>query len=128
MEENKTYEIGDIVSATVTGIQNYGAFVLLKNGTQGLIHISEISSRFVRNIHDYLSVGKEVKVKIIEIDPRTNYARLSLKQVGERERQVIRKPPVLKKKRVMIPEDELDFKPLADHLEEWIENSLNKRG
>ena len=127
MSEDIKYNIGDIVTGRISGIQNYGAFVTLQNGMQGLIHISEISSKFVRNISDYLSLDKEIRVKIIDIDTKTNYARLSLKQVGERERQVVRRPPVLKKKRVMIPENELDFKPLEERLEGWIEEALNKK-
>ena len=127
MSEDIKYNIGDIVTGRISGIQNYGAFVTLQNGMQGLIHISEISSKFVRNISDYLSLDKEIRVKIIDIDTKTNYARLSLKQIGERERQVVRKPPVLKKKRVMIPENELDFKPLEERLEGWIEEALNKK-
>ena len=127
MSDDIKYNIGDIVTGRISGIQNYGAFVTLQNGMQGLIHISEISSKFVRNISDYLSLDKEIRVKIIDIDTKTNYARLSLKQVGERERQVVRRPPVLKKKRVMIPENELDFKPLEEHLEGWIEEALNKK-
>lgn len=127
MSEDIKYNVGDIVTGRISGIQNYGAFVTLQNGMQGLIHISEISSKFVRNISDYLSLDKEIRVKIIDIDTKTNYARLSLKQIGERERQVVRKPPVLKKKRVMIPENELDFKPLEERLEGWIEEALNKK-
>ena len=127
MSEDIKYNIGDIVTGRISGIQNYGAFVTLQNGMQGLIHISEISSKFVRNISDYLALDKEIRVKIIDIDTKTNYARLSLKQVGERERQVVRRPPVLKKKRVMIPENELDFKPLEERLEGWIEEALNKK-
>ena len=127
MSDDIKYNIGDIVTGRISGIQNYGAFVTLQNGMQGLIHISEISSKFVRNISDYLSLDKEIRVKIIDIDTKTNYARLSLKQIGERERQVVRKPPVLKKKRVMIPENELDFKPLEERLEGWIEEALNKK-
>ena len=127
MSDDIKYNVGDIVTGRISGIQNYGAFVTLQNGMQGLIHISEISSKFVRNISDYLSLDKEIRVKIIDIDTKTNYARLSLKQIGERERQVVRKPPVLKKKRVMIPENELDFKPLEERLEGWIEEALNKK-
>ena len=51
MSEDIKYNIGDIVTGRISGIQNYGAFVTLQNGMQGLIHISEISSKFVRNIN-----------------------------------------------------------------------------
>ena len=47
-------KVNDIVEVTVTGIQKYGAFVLINNKYDGLIHISEISSGYVKNINDYI--------------------------------------------------------------------------
>lgn len=125
-EQTPKYQIGDIVVGKVTGIQNYGAFVIFNDDCQGLIHISEISSKFVRNILDFITIGSEIRVKVIDIDPKTKNARLSLKAVTERERQVIRKPPVLKKAKIKIPEEELDFKPLEEKLPIWIEEALAK--
>lgn len=63
-----TFKVGDVVSGKVAGIQSYGAFVALDNSTQGLVHISEITHGFVKDIHDFLEVGQEVKVKILDID------------------------------------------------------------
>ena len=54
----KKYKPGDIVTAKVTGISEYGIFVLLEDNTTGLIHISEISSSFVRNISDYVELNE----------------------------------------------------------------------
>lgn len=65
----KTYKAGEELTGTVTGIQPYGAFVALDEETQGLVHISEITYGFVKDIHDYLSVGQEVKVKVLDVDP-----------------------------------------------------------
>ena len=48
------YKVGDIVEGIVTGIQNYGAFVMLEDDIVGLIHISEVSSKFVRSIADFV--------------------------------------------------------------------------
>ena len=45
------YKIGDIVKGKVTGIENYGIFLLMEDGYTGLIHISEISEKFVRNVY-----------------------------------------------------------------------------
>ena len=61
------YSINEIVVGEVTGIQPYGAFVKLESGETGLIHISEISSLFVKNISDYVKIGQQIRVKVIEI-------------------------------------------------------------
>ena len=51
------YKVGKIVKGTVTGIENYGAFVSLENDYTGLIHISEISYGYVKDISNYLKIG-----------------------------------------------------------------------
>lgn len=122
------YQIGDIVQGEITGIQPYGAFVKLYNGESGLIHISEVSSYFVKDINHYVKVGQVVKIKIIGIlDDRELY-RLSIKQVGGRNRQNIRplKPPLNYKKRFAIPPEQQNFTPLKEKLDEWIEIELKK--
>ena len=79
-------KIGDIVVAKVTGIQPYGAFVSLDEDTTGLIHISEISDGFVRDVHQFVRVGEEVRVKVIDIDEQHHQVRLSLKAVNSNRR------------------------------------------
>ena len=59
---------GDSVRGKVTGIENYGIFLLMDDGYTGLIHISEISEKFVRNVADYVEVDDEIYAKVIEID------------------------------------------------------------
>ena len=56
------YRIGMVLTGRVTGIQPYGAFVLLDDNTQGLIHISELKHGFISDVSDYLKVGQMVKV------------------------------------------------------------------
>ena len=85
------FQIGDIMVGEVTGVQNYGAFIRFPNDETGLIHISEISSFFVRNVGDFVKIGQHVRVKIIDIVPEKKLYRLSLKQVAERRRQNVRK-------------------------------------
>ncbi len=72
-------KVGDIITATVSGIQPYGAFVNIDDGITGLIHISEISEGFVRDVHQFVEVNDRVKVKVIDYDPVARQARLSLK-------------------------------------------------
>lgn len=122
------FQIGDIMVGEVTGIQPYGAFIRFPNEESGLIHISEISSFFVRNVADYVKVGQHVRVKIIDIVQEKEMYRLSLKQVAERRRQNIRKISVealpSRKKKVTI--SKVDFAPLKEKLPEWIEIELKK--
>ena len=74
---------GEIVDCTVEQIMPYGAFVrIAKNGRKGMIHISELSYSFVKNITDVLNIGDKIKAKIIKIDERGRID-LSLKQTQE---------------------------------------------
>ena len=57
-------EVGAKLQGKVSGITNFGAFIDLGEGKTGLVHISEISNGFVKDIHDVLSVGDEVTVKV----------------------------------------------------------------
>lgn len=60
-------EVGAKVSGKVSGITNFGAFVDLGAGKTGLVHISEVSNTYVKDIHDVLSVGDEVTVKVTTV-------------------------------------------------------------
>jgi S1 RNA binding domain protein len=61
-------EVGSILTGKVTGITKFGAFVTVAPGKSGLVHISEISNTYVNDVHDHLTEGQEVKVKVISID------------------------------------------------------------
>lgn len=73
-------EIGAIVEGKVTGITTFGAFVELPDGKVGLIHISEVSTDYVREIKDYLQVGQMVKTKVLGLTSR-NEISLSIKKL-----------------------------------------------
>ncbi|HLS23356.1 MAG TPA: S1 domain-containing RNA-binding protein [Pseudogracilibacillus sp.] len=60
-------EVGSKLKGKVTGITNFGAFVELKKGTTGLVHISEVADNYVKDINDHLAVGDEIKVKVINV-------------------------------------------------------------
>lgn len=123
------YKQGDIVLGTVNGIQPYGAFIRLDNNEQGLIHISEISSYFVKNIEQYVKLGQQIKIKVIEVLEDKNLYRFSLKQVETRVRQNVRPfKPANKKKRFKVPLNQQDFTPLEENLERWIQIELEKIG
>jgi len=75
-------EIGSILKGKITSVTNFGAFVNMSEGKSGLVHISEISSDFVTNIEDVLTVGDEVEVKVIAVSDDGKIA-LSMKQAVE---------------------------------------------
>ncbi|MDM8212670.1 S1 domain-containing RNA-binding protein [Enterococcus hirae] len=60
-------EVGEKVSGKVSGITNFGAFIDLGDGKTGLVHISEISDDFIKDIHDVLKVGDQVTVKVVSV-------------------------------------------------------------
>ena len=76
-------EVGAIVEGEVTGITNFGAFLQLPEGKVGLIHISEVSSVYVKDVHDFLKEHQKVRAKVLSIDARGKIG-LSLKQIGEK--------------------------------------------
>ena len=71
-------EKGAVVDGIVTGITNFGAFVSLPENKVGLIHISEVSNVFVKDVHDFLKVKDKVTVKVVSIDDKGKIG-LSLK-------------------------------------------------
>lgn len=112
------YEKGNIVDGVVTGIEKYGIFVSLDNYYSGLIHISEISHGFVKDIHDYVEIGDNILVEILDVNEEQNRLSLSIKNIK------YRKNNRLNYKKIV--ETPLGFKTLAYKLPIWIEESLKK--
>ncbi|MCL2057411.1 MAG: S1 RNA-binding domain-containing protein [Oscillospiraceae bacterium] len=75
-------EVGAIVEGKVTGITKFGAFVELPGGKTGMVHISEVSGTYVKEISDHLTDGQEVKVKVLSISPEGKIS-LSIKKCLE---------------------------------------------
>jgi ribosomal protein S1 len=75
-------QVGDLITGKVSGLTSYGAFVNL-GGADGLIHISELSWDRINNVSDMLSVGDEVRVKVIKLDPELSRISLSLRQLSD---------------------------------------------
>ena len=76
-----SYQVGDVVSGDVTGMVDFGAFVKLEEGLEGLVHISEIDWGLVDDPRHFFKVGETVKVKIIDI--KDGKVSLSVKQLKE---------------------------------------------
>ncbi|HEY7525755.1 MAG TPA: 30S ribosomal protein S1, partial [Candidatus Limnocylindria bacterium] len=78
------YQIGDLIDGTVTKLVNFGAFVRVEEGLEGLIHISELSNQRVAHPGDVVKEGEVLKLKIISLDSERHRLGLSLKQADER--------------------------------------------
>lgn len=104
-------KIGDIVFGKVTGIEKYGIFLSLDDNINGLIHISEISNSFVKNVGDYASIRETIKAKVIAIDHNYEKLKLSIKDIDYRSQ---------KKFSGKIKETGSGFGILKESLEQWI--------
>ena len=82
---NEHHQVGDVVDATVTKLTNFGAFARLEGSVEGLIHISELTSRVVNHPREVVREGDNVKLRILRIEPERRRLGLSLKQADEEE-------------------------------------------
>ncbi|MBO8465832.1 MAG: polyribonucleotide nucleotidyltransferase [Bacteroidetes bacterium] len=77
-------EVGKVYKGTVKSILDFGAFIEILPGKEGLLHISEIDWNKTEKVEDVLKLGDEVEVKLLEIDPKTNKMRLSRRALLEK--------------------------------------------
>ena len=110
---------GSIVRGKVTGIQSYGAFVQLSEDCNGLIHISELSDGYVKDIRDFVNIGEYIDVKVLKINSDRRQARLSLRGVANHHYRYNRM-------KASDFETSNGFAPLAEQLPIWIRDSLEK--
>ncbi len=80
---NDRYQVGQLVSATVTKLTKFGAFARLSDGLEGLVHISELEDRRIGHPKEVIKEGDDLTLKIISIDPQRQRLGLSLKQAQE---------------------------------------------
>ena len=79
------YPVGSVVEGKVVRITTFGAFVTLENGLDGLVHISQCATKRIEKVEDALTVGQNVRVKILEVDTEKKRISLSVRQVLEDE-------------------------------------------
>ena len=117
----RKYKVGDIVVGKVTGICEYGIFVSLEDNVTGLIHISEISSSFVRNVADYVELNEQIECKVLEDSEEENAKlKLSIKDLNYHKNS---------DRRQNIKETKSGFSTLKSSLNQWIsdkEEEMNK--
>ena len=103
---------GSIIKGEIKAIKPYGAFVKIDEQFTGLIHISEFSDRYVRNIEDFVNVGDVLDLQVLSIED-DNKVSLSFKSLHKR------------KKRYRIKLEQ-GFTPLKQQLNEWIKAYYEK--
>ena len=79
-------EVGSIIEGKVSGIMPFGAFIALPDNKVGLLHISEASTTYIKDINEHFKVGDTVKVKVIKIDENGKIS-LSVKKAIEKKRE-----------------------------------------
>ncbi|KXT77458.1 S1 RNA-binding domain-containing protein [Streptococcus sp. DD13] len=108
-------KIGEKFKGKVIGIQPYGAFVELESGFVGLVHISEVKTGYVDDIHHFLKIGQDVEVQVVDYDEFSQKASLSLRTLEEEKHRIPRR------RRFSSDRHKTGFKPLADQLPIWIQ-------
>ncbi len=115
------FKVGDIIDGTVTKIVNFGAFVRVREGLEGLIHISELSHQRVAHPGDVVHEGQVLKLKIISLDSERHRLGLSLKQAEE---PPARPAPEAREPRRPRPERSFDASQAVQEPEGGIDNTL----
>ncbi|OIJ13799.1 RNA-binding protein S1 [Anaerobacillus arseniciselenatis] len=128
-------EVGSVVEGKVTGIKPFGAFVAIDGEKQGLVHISQVAHGFVKDINEHLSVGDQVKVKVMSIDEESGKISLSIRETVPAPEKPARPARSEKPRKVEAKHQEKSqgFNTLEEKLKGWLKQSneiqadLNKR-
>ena len=108
------YSKGDIIVGSVTGITSYGIFMSFSDDYVGMVHISEISYDYIRDIHEYISVGDEIEVRVIGVNNKLHRLQLTMKEVSD----------IKVSKKRKIKETEHGFDTLKKLLPTWIDKKM----
>ena len=115
------YQVGQLVICKFYNVKPYDLFMSFEDCVTGLLHISEISDSFVRDIEKFGSIGDEIKVNILTIDKENGFLRVSYKQVPSEEAY---SSHVNQRRLPTVSEEE--FLPLKEKLEGWINEAYQK--
>lgn len=122
LEEHK---VGDVVVGKVEEITNFGVFVNLAPGIDGLIHVSELDSDYVQRPEKVTSVGEKIKAEIVEIDSEKRRIRLSVKKLKEKEKEKEKKEKEKEKKTVSQTQENEEV-VIGDFIEKEIKEKLKQ--
>lgn len=110
-------KIGDIIEGTVIELRPYGSILIFDDETLGLLHISEISNTYIKNLKRFMHIGRTYQVKVVSI-AEDGFLRVSMTKISEQEKEDYR---TRKDRKVQIDESQIDFSSLKEHLKIWEE-------
>ena len=111
------YKIGDIIPVIVTGIQDYGIFVKVDDEYSGLIHVSEIDNKFIKDINKYVKENDMIYTSIINVDEENKHLKLSIKYLNYNDNNYGKNK---------IKDNINGFLPVHDKLDEMIKEKLEE--
>lgn len=108
--------VGNIVKGQITGVTPYGIFVSLEDDYSGLVHISEVSDKFVKDLPTLFNIGDIINIKILEIDEDKREVKLSIKKIDYKVEESLSR----------IPETGSGFGLLEKNLGKWTASKLKE--
>ena len=120
------YSVGDIVKGKVTKMTDFGAFIDMGNGLEGLLHISEVSSEKIKNLEKILSIGQELDVKIVKIEPEARKIGLSLKGTGKAPEQETQPQEEQPQEETKPQEEQADTEASEEVIEDTVEAKVDE--
>lgn len=117
-------EVGSIVEGKVTGIKKFGAFVELSDGTTGMVHISEVSNEYIKELTDVLTEGQTVNVKVMGVSPEGKVA-LSIKKTIERPKPRADVGRTWQPRQTAAPQGEVSFEDMMSQFKTRSEEKIS---
>lgn len=108
--------VGNIVKGQITGVTPYGVFISLEDDYSGLVHISEVSDKFVKDLSKLFNIGDIINVKILDIDEDKREVKLSIKKIDYKVEESLSR----------IPETGSGFGLLEKNLGKWTTSKLKE--
>ena len=121
------YPEGEIVDGKVVRITDFGAFVELEPGLDGLVHISQCATTRVAKVEDAVKVGEEVKVKVLGVDPEKKRISLSIRQVLEPDAPAVEEEAAPEAEYEIVATDETVAEEVAEAVEEVVEAAAEEK-
>lgn len=110
------FKVGDIVKGEVTGVTKYGVFVNLDYDYSGLVHISEVSDKYIKDLKERFMIGDLIRAKVLEVDESKNHLKLSIKEINCK----------VETDDTVIEESGLGFDLLEENMPKWIEEKMKE--
>jgi general stress protein 13 len=106
-------KVNKIVNGEITGITNYGIFLKVEEEYTGMIHISEISDKYIKDIEKLFVIGETLETRVISVDEEKKQLKLTIKEFNKKN-----------KRNKTLKEDGRGFEPLKEKLDFWVKEKL----